>query len=200
MGAVCQLCWSKVTGRGLVCTGWRHTESGMEMILIKGIFGCLNLIRLPVPLADVIVLIGSFVSFTHSVDVTMEMFSSCLISFAIFPPCLCGVLPLCLPFITLRLCVCVCLSSSLLDWLNKSRNDSLLRRYKSCSSLQPPRKHMHCCQLEKASFSRGAFESKKSSVSHQCDKFAPQASESKKGGTFCLLNDASCMHALRCCC
>ncbi len=63
-----------------------------------------------VPLTDVIVLIGSFVSFTHSIDVTMEMFSACLI--VSYPPpvsvgssvsrfyyilsvCLCLSLPLC---------------------------------------------------------------------------------------------------------
>lgn len=80
--------WSSVAGCGLICTGWRHTELGMEMILIKEIVGCLNLIRLSVPLTDVIVLIGSFVSFTHSVDVTMGMFFFCL--FATFPHCLLG--------------------------------------------------------------------------------------------------------------
>lgn len=50
-------------------------QSRKEMILIKEIVGCLNLIRLSVPLSDIIVLIGSFVSFTHSVHVTIELFS-----------------------------------------------------------------------------------------------------------------------------
>lgn len=63
--SVCSVAlWSSVAGCGLVYTGWQHTESGMEMILIKEIVGCLNLIRLSVPLTDVIVLIGSFVSFS----------------------------------------------------------------------------------------------------------------------------------------
>lgn len=36
--------WSSVAGCGLICTGWRRTESGeeSEIILIKEIVGCLS--------------------------------------------------------------------------------------------------------------------------------------------------------------
>lgn len=135
---------SGVAGCGLVCAGWRRTDSGKEMILIKEIVGCLNLIRLPVPLTDVIALIGSFVSFTHSVDVTMEMFSACLIvrypaSVCVWgefcqPPCLYYIMSVCL-------CLSPCLSFRLAKIRVELQNDSLLKRYKSCCRLQPPRKY-----------------------------------------------------------
>lgn len=57
-----------------------------------------------VPLTDVIVLIGSFVSFTPSVDVTMKMFSACLV--VSYPlPCLLGVLSASLLCYILSLCL-----------------------------------------------------------------------------------------------
>lgn len=111
---------SSVTGCGLVCTGLRGTETTTEMILITEIVGCLNLISLSVPLTDVIVLTGSFVSFTHSIDVTMEIFSAGLI--ICDPPSLSvGTSVSLSAFITLWLFVGVCLSLSLLDRLNKNQ-------------------------------------------------------------------------------
>lgn len=82
-----------------------------EMSLIKEIVGCLNLIRLHVPLTDVIVLIGSFVSFTHSADVTVDMFSACPV--VCDPPSVSVGSSVCLSFfITLWRWLCVCLSMS----------------------------------------------------------------------------------------
>lgn len=83
------------------------------MSLIKEIVGCLNLIRLHVPLTDVIVLIGSFISFTHSTDGTMDMFLclSCCLRSAL---CVCWELrpSFLLYYFMAAAVVCLCLSLS----------------------------------------------------------------------------------------
>lgn len=124
-----------MAGCGRVCAGWRRRESEKEMILIKEIVGCVNLIRFSVPLTDIIVLIGSFVSFTHSVDVTVEVLSACLIVSSALSLSAGSSVSL---YLYCIISVFVSVSASLRAEL---QNDSLLRRYKSCSSLQPPRKY-----------------------------------------------------------
>lgn len=87
-----------------------------DMTLMKAIVGCLNLIRFSVLLTDVIVLIGSFVPFTHSVDVTVGMFSACLTVSS--PPSASAGSSVSLSAFYYIISVCLCLS--LLDWLKKS--------------------------------------------------------------------------------